>query len=180
MHPIRLCIAVLLLLAAASGFAQTAERRFSLPDHGQIALPAPATWKDSLQQPPNRLPPTITFSPASGNPFQVMVTPLWAPQGQTPMTPPQLRALTEKAAADAKAQAAEPELRILDLQGKSGPGYYFSATDKAPKPNEYKHLSQGILRVGELAVTFTILTNDGQEEVVKQALQMLRGAAQTP
>ena len=34
------------------------------------------------------------------------------------------------------------------------------------------------MRVGELAVTFTILTNDGQEAVVKQALEALKGAAQ--
>jgi hypothetical protein len=66
----------------------------------------------------------------------------------------------------------------VEFQGRSGPGFYFSATDRAPKPGEYKFLTQGIVRVGELSVTFTILTNDGQEAVVKQALEALKGASQ--
>ena len=65
----------------------------------------------------------------------------------------------------------------MEFQGRSGPGFY-SATDRAPKPGEFKFLTQGIVRVGELAVTFTI-PNDGQEAVVKQALEaLLKGAAQ--
>jgi hypothetical protein len=60
------------------------------------------------------------------------------------------------------------------------PGFYFAATDRAPKPDEYKFLTQGVVRVGELSVTFTILTNDGQDAVVKQALDALKGATQEP
>ena len=66
----------------------------------------------------------------------------------------------------------------MEFSGRSGPGYCFSATDRAPQPGEYKYLTQGIVRVGELSVTFTILTNDGQEAVVKQALEALKGARQ--
>ena len=39
-------------------------------------------------------------------------------------------------------------------------------------------MTQGILRVGGLSVTFTILTNEGQRGVVKQALAALAGAVQ--
>jgi len=34
--------------------------------------------------------------------------------------------------------------------------------------------------VGELSVTFTILTNDGQDAIVKQALDALKSATQEP
>ena len=180
MKSVRIGIAFLLFLGSASGLAQISQLRYTLPDHGQLVLPAPTAWKESIQQPINRLPPTITFVSAPGKLFQVMLTPLWPPAGQAPMTLEQLRALAEKTASDVKSQATEPELRILEFQGKSGPGFYFSAIDKAPRPDEFKFLTQGILRVGELAVTFTILTNDGQEAVVQQALEMLRGAAHTP
>ena len=80
----------------------------------------------------------------------------------------------------AKTQAVEKELRVVEFQGRSGPGFYFAATDRAPKPDEYKLLTQDVVRVGELSVTFTILTNDGQDAVVKQALDALKGATQEP
>ena len=63
-----------------------------------------------------------------------------------------------------------------ELQGTAGKGFYFCATDRAPKPGEYKYLTQGTIRVGELLVTFTILTNDGQAGVVSGAMMMLKTA----
>jgi hypothetical protein len=92
----------------------------------------------------------------------------------------QLRATVERGVQGARTQAVEKELRVVEFQGRTGPGFYFSATDRAPKPDEYKFLTQGVLRVGELSVTFTILTNDGQDAIVKQALDALKGATQEP
>ena len=60
--------------------------------------------------------------------------------------------------------------------GASGPGYYFTATDRAPKAGEYKYLLQGMVKVSELVVTFTILTNAGQEPIAHQALSMIKSA----
>ena len=130
-------------MVATTASAQTraaSGRRFTLPDHGSFVIQVPPDWKEELRQPPNRLPPAITFA-----------------QG-------------------AKAQAVERDLPIIEFQGRSGPGFYFSATDRAPKPGEFKSLTQGIVRVGELAVTFTILTNEGQDPIVKQAIDALKGA----
>ena len=73
---------------------------------------------------------------------------------------------------------AESFLPLEELSGAKGPGYYFSATDKAPKPEEFAYLTQGMLLVGELAVTFSVLTNDGQEKVRDAALDMLKRAVQ--
>ncbi|HEY7676568.1 MAG TPA: hypothetical protein VIG69_05830, partial [Candidatus Methylomirabilis sp.] len=67
-------------------------------------------------------------------------------------------------------------IEVRELQGVAARGYYFSATDRAPKPGEYKFMTQGMLRVGSLLVTFTILTNDGQGNIVADALAMLRSA----
>jgi hypothetical protein len=38
-------------------------------------------------------------------------------------------------------------------------------------------MTQGVVGVGELGVTFTILTNEGQKQVVEQALAALKSAA---
>lgn len=182
MKPVRWCIGVLFGLIAAGAIAQTggtSERRFTLPDHGYLVMQVPRDWSDKVSQPPNRLPPTIAFGPAAGKPFHVLITPMW-PIGKDrpPVSRDQLRAAVEGSAQAAKPQAVEKQLPLVELQGRPGPGFYFSATDRAPKPGEFKYVTQGMLRVSELSVAFTILTNDGQEAVVKQALDALRGAVQ--
>ena len=87
-----------------------------------------------------------------------------------------IRQQVERSADEAKSQAAEKTIRVIEFAGSSGPGYYFSATDRAPKPGEYKFVTQGMLKVSDLVVTFTILTNDGQEQVSRDALSMLKSA----
>ena len=184
MHRIKLSVSLLALLVAATAAAQTgsiASRRFTLPEHGQFVIAVPAEWKGEVSQSGNRMPPTITFTPASGKPFHILMTAIWpATRDQQPQSRDQLRATVQRGVDGAKTQAVEKELRVVEFQGRSGPGFYFSATDRAPKPDEYKFLTQGIVRVGELSVTFTILTNDGQDAVVKQALDALKSATQEP
>ncbi len=184
MRRIKLSVALLSLLVAATAVAQAttpAPRRFTLPEHGRFVIPVPADWKGQMSQPANRTPPTITFTAASGRPFHVLMTTIWpATRDGQPQSRDQLRATVQRAVDGAKTQAVEKELRVVEFQGRSGPGFYFSATDRAPKPDEYKFLTQGVVRVGELSVTFTILTNDGQDEIVKQALDALKGATQEP
>jgi hypothetical protein len=56
-------------------------------------------------------------------------------------------------------------------------GYRVCATDRAPKPEEYKYVCQGIATNGELAVIFTILYNEAgkpQAEKASAALEALR------
>lgn len=170
-------VAWLLSVTAIAQPSDTSERRFALPSHGQLVLYVPRDWRVQLTQPPGGLPPTIRFTPTEGMPFRVLITPIWSMRGvQAPQTPDQLRAAVERGAQRAKVQAVEADPPIVEFQGRSGPGFYFSATDRAPKPGEYKFLTQGIVGVGTLSLTFTILTNDGQESIVRQALAALKGA----
>ena len=176
----RVVLPMLLIAATASGQGTRAiERRFTLPDHGPFVIHVPADWRQELRQPPNRLPPTITFAPGSGQPFQVLLTTIWpASKERAPLSRDRLRAVVERSAQSARAQSIERDLSLVEFQGRSGPGFYFSATDRAPKPGEFDSLTHGIVRVGELSVTFTILTNKVQEPIVKQALDALKGALQ--
>ena len=106
-----------------------------------------------------------------------MVTPMWAVRpGVVMPVGEEIRSQVAKAAADAKAEAVEKTIPVLELQGDSGGGYYFSATDRAPKPGEYKYMTQGMIRIGELATTFTILSNDGAGSVVPDTLRSLKRA----
>jgi hypothetical protein len=176
-------LTAVLLLAAAPAFSadRAVEKPYALPEHGTFKMNVPAGWKDQLAQTPPSAPPTITFTPADGKPFQVLVTPLWRPSPDVKLpTKETVRKRVENDAAEFKDDSVEQKVKIVEMKGKTGPGYYFSVTDKAPKPGEYKFLTEGLLMVSELMVAFTILTNDGQEQVVRDALAMVRSATHAP
>lgn len=174
------CSAIFLLvsLCICSYIAWAADaKRYALADRGYITLSVPSGWIDQVRRPNSQLPPTIVFRPASGAAFEVLVTPIWPARGDIPrITPEALRETVRRASEEARSQAVETELKLEDIRGPEAFGTYFSATDRAPKPGEYKYLTQGMLSLAELRVTFTILTNDGGASTVANALEMLRTA----
>jgi len=154
------------------------EKKFALPQHGTFNVKAPSNWSDQLKQPPNNLPPTIRFSARDGAaPFEVLITPIWRMRADIKLpSKEELRQRVEKAIDSVRGDAMEKTINVVELPGASGPGFYFAVTDKAPKPGEFKYMSQGMILVGELVTTFTILTNDGQTQITQSALSMLKGA----
>ncbi len=168
---------VLAISALAGG---TEERRFSLPGHGTLQLQVPSGWKDEIRRPSQGLPPTVVFSPKAGTPFMILLTPLWARGPDRPLPgAAAMRDSVQRQMQQVKPHAVESDIPVQELRGNSGVGYYFAATDRAPKPGEYKYMTQGQLALDPLRVTFTILTNDGQRQVVTDALAMLAGASHT-
>ena len=151
------------------------ERRYSLGDYGLFRIDIPSSWKDELSQPPKRTPPTISLTPKAGDPFQILITPIWGAKKEG-LKDEAIKELVQKSAERVKPQAVEKTLQLVELRGTSSRGYYFFVTDKAPKPDEYKYMTQGVLAVGDLIVTFTVLTNGNHEKVAKEALTMLREA----
>ena len=175
------CLSLVVVLLVGLGYALAGEgnteRRYPLPQRGFFRMKVPTSWKDQLRQPSQPLPPTIAFRPGKGRPFDVLVTPIWRARADVPSsTKDALRQKVERTIESVKSQAVEKELTAVEFEGASGPGFYFSATDRGPKPGEYRLMTQGILKVSELIVTFTILTNDAQEQVVRDALAMLQSA----
>lgn len=150
-------------------------KRYPLAGHGYLQVRMPILWTDHVKQPPDNLPPTITFTARNGNPFVILLTPIWAMDKRPPLSLVEMRAHVAQAAEHAQAQAVETHIAVQTLTGQSGKGYYFQATDRAPKPDEYKYITQGFVQVGKLPVAFTILTNDGQEVIQSQALGLIAG-----
>lgn len=175
----QIVIAVIFIFAQGEASA-VSPRTFDLPDHGTLSLSVPDGWEERLSQPPDRLPPTISLTPRSGQNFQILITVVWAvgPGGETP-DGATLRADVAAAARDTAPHSVEGTLPLRELAGSTGKGYYFVATDPAPKPGEYKYLAQGMIRTGQIALAFTILTNDGQDAVLKAALALLQTASQS-
>jgi hypothetical protein len=166
---------------AVTAYAQmapgAAEHRYQLADRGVLLLAVPGDWKEQVSRPDPKAPPTIAYGAQAGQPFEVQVTPSWiaAPNAPKP-TPDDIKRSVAKAAEELKGQAVEKSFDPIELKGPSARGYYVKATDRAPKPGEYKYVTQGMVALGEIGVTFTILTNDGQAAIVDAALQMVRDA----
>ena len=164
-----------LLLSFTAIAADGEKKAFPLPDSSKLELTIPADWKDELKE------RTISLTPREGAPFQVVVTPVGRQRpGTSPDTSIAMRQSVQDAADKVKPSAAEPILTAEALTGAPWPGFYFSATDREPKPGEFKYLTQGMLLVGDVIVSFGIVTNDGQEKVRDQALAMLKSASHLP
>lgn len=171
-------IASALFLAATLGAAEpTIVRTFAVPDHGSLQLNAPKSWPVEMRSAANRALPTIAFGPTQGTTYQILITPLApARKDQPPLPAPAVKQMVERAAQDAKGQSVEKSLTVKELKSGTHLGYYFSATDRAPKSDEYKYMTQGMFELGEILLSFTILTNDGYDNVVPAALNMIKTA----
>ena len=171
-----LCFAPALLCAQ-----DAAPVTFNLPGHGKLLLVVPAAWNVEVHPRLHQLAPTMELSQKSGAPFHVVFTPMWTPSTDTPY--PNDAAVRDQVAETAKqmeSQSVEPTLLIKELSGKSNSGYYFTATDRAPKPDEFKYLTEGIIRIGAIDLAFTVVTNEGQDGVIKSVLDILRAATHVP
>ena len=170
-----------MLLFSAAGRAvaeETVIRSYPLTGHGQIRLQVPASWKETVRQPSQERPPTIVFTPKTGPGFMILFTPLYPVRAGTP--PPSendLKLLVQDSVVRANKQSVKKKLAINKLKGRYVHGYYFSATDRAPRRGEYKYLTQGMLLIDEIIPTFTVLTNDGDDTVVQQSLTMLKSVS---
>jgi hypothetical protein len=104
---------------------------------------------------------------------------LWSKKGEPGFnSPDRVRALLEKDGKRILPKTVETKIVLQELKGVHNIGYYFSVTDKAPDPGEYRYMTQGKIGVGNLLLSFTILTRVKESESAKDALTMLREAKQ--
>jgi len=153
---------------------RSSERRFPLPGHGAVVLTMPPAWTDQVPRQSDDLATTIIFAPEIGNAFKVMVTPLWPGKKGAPLpTDREIKANIEGSIASVRHQAVESSIPVRQLKRAGVQGYYFSATDRAPKPGEFKFMTQGTVVCGGLVVAFTVLSNDPAGRIEKDAVSMI-------
>jgi hypothetical protein len=167
---------VIALIAGTAAQATPRTESFRVPKRGEVQLSVPEGWASDLSQPRGEVPPTISLKPKAGQPFEVVIRPFWRRGEDSTVYESALREQTEAEAAEAQSQAVESKLTVTEFSGTEGRGYYFTATDRSPKPGEYKYMAKGMLKLGTLTLAFIILTNDGQADVVADALQLLSTA----
>lgn len=153
------------------------DRTLPIPGRGTLVISSPLHWSQQISQPPEKLAPTIRFSNTTGKKFEISISAFWSPTNDSSFnSSAKVRTLVEDTADELEPLLEETDIPILELRGGSGTGYYISATDKNPGPNDYKYLTQGAMGVDDLLLTFTVLTNETDSSVVKDALDMLRSA----
>lgn len=165
-------------LAASPAFADDAQlRRYELPNRDMLELTLPTGWSDDFDQPAGGGPPTIAIAVVERGPAQVFVTPKWAePTDKEVHELPLLRDAVRELAARIQPEAVESRIEVRPLEGAHGSGYYFSATERDPKADDFRFMSQGAIQTGDLTLWFVVLTNENQDTVAVQALAMLQSA----
>ena len=168
----------LILLAAWPFSVLAASTHIALPGGDELWLTIPAAWIQKFESPEKNAPPSIWMTPSQGPSFNVLITPLSGTAVGAAMSDEnKLRAIVTAAARDALAKSVEMTIPVHDLTGPEVRGFYYFATDRAPKPDEWKYLTQGMVNIAGAPFAFTILTNDGQEAIAKAALDLIRSAS---
>jgi len=173
-------LVTLLIASIGSAGGQKAIRKYPIPEHGTLELNVPAPWKGEIHKPRENMPPTIMFNPAQGNDFQVMIIVLWGKTGDQDFNNQEkVRTFVEKDGQKLLPNISETKIVLTEIKGVSYSGYYFSVTDKAPNPGEYRYMTRGAIGVGNLLLNFTILHRVKDSQAVRDALSILREAKQS-
>jgi len=156
-------------------------KKFPIPDHGVLELNVPASWAMEVHQPQKGMSPTMIFKPPKGNDFQVLITVLWNKTGEQDFnSPDKIKTFVETDGQRVLRKAVEAKLVVQQIRRVNNIGYYYSLTDKTPKPGEYRCTTRGGIGVGDLLLNFTMLHRVKDSEAVKETLSVLREAKQTP
>jgi uncharacterized DUF497 family protein len=159
---------------------QKAIKKYPIPEHGTLQLSVPPSWKGEVHKSQETMPPTIIFNPAKGNDFQVMITVLWGKTGEQDFNSREkVRTSVERDGQKLLPNISETKIVLTEIKGVSNSGYYFSVTDKAPNPGEYRYMTRGSIGVGNLLLNFTIFHRVKDSQSVRDALSILREAKQS-
>ncbi|MEK7404337.1 MAG: hypothetical protein AAB225_04445, partial [Acidobacteriota bacterium] len=154
-------------------------RSYSIPDRGRIELAVPPSWVEAVRQPPGGLPPTIAFW--TDNDVLIFATVFWDPEGNPRFnSPDRLRSLVDLRVRQVKDRVVEKKLAIEELRGPETRGYLIRTTDRAPKPGEWKAMTQGHLGVGQLMLTFSVFSDDKAAPDLQASIDVLKNARLKP
>jgi len=152
-------------------------RSFPVPNHGVLVFSVPPSWMDVVHQPPDDLPPTLRFSPKSGNRFELLLTVFWNTKaGENMNDPGRLKDMVTTRGQTLLSTAVEKKLTVLELRRGETIGYYYVLTDKVSEPGGFPYRAQGAIGMGDLLLTFTLLYKDMDPDELQAPLDMLINA----
>lgn len=167
-------LATLLVAAGCTLAAMHENRTYTMPNGEAVRLSVPKEWVEAVTNSTSKPVVTVRFTPERSSEFIVMIT-FGPPEGTN-----NLRAKIEEAADGAIKSSGRSRIEIKELKSTDVRGYYFSVADKSPKPGEWKYLTQGIVRVGNVIGAFTILSDDKNHRGEENGLAVVQSAVYEP
>jgi hypothetical protein len=154
---------------------------FQVPGHGRFRMIIPFEWRVSSKSTDSPAAAAVHVVPSTGDAFDIRLTTLWldAP-ARTKMTSDTIRANVKRSAETLLVRSENKSVIMEDLQGEQVQGNYFTLADSNPAPGEYRYVTQGSFRTGDLLTAFTILHREPNTADLNRALQMLAGATHVP
>ena len=158
-------------------------RSFHVSPRATLTLVMPTHWGFQTSNPLAGPARTLTMRTPDGH-FQFMVTVFLPSPEQTAPAEAVLKKSVEASRDRAASEAAQTQIDIRPLSGRSTAGYFFFVTDKnlVGKPavtNNWKHMRQGMLTTGAAFATFTVFSNDEDSPDALRAMRTLEGMAFT-
>jgi len=170
-----------LILAGAAWTSLAAAPATQVVNAGDVALSL--DWDSSWQVEPaggDAPPNSLQFHTPDGSHMLVMVTAGTPPPGAD--VEAHMKSVADKSAQEFLSQSVEKELPVESFKNGDTHGYQVCATDRAPKPGEYKYVCQGVVTASDKLVVFTVLYNEpGKAQAARavRALQALQIAKTT-
>jgi hypothetical protein len=174
--------AMLVLMAPASWAAAAPAAKASKTLSVGKALVA-LEWSPSWQLDPDTAsvpPESVAFNTADATKLRVLLS--TGPMRDEISTDEGIREIASDMATKLESQSVEKKIEVQRVAGEHARGYYVCATDRAPKPGEYKYMCQGLVSVDGTPIVFTVLYNDpGKAEADKviAAMKTLETTKQT-
>src|SRR4029453_8511864 len=101
------------LLLCCVDSAVATEKRYALPERGFFQMDVPSGWSDQVRQ-ARALPPTFAFRPGKGQPFEVLVTPIWTARADVPAsTKDSIRKQVGRAVDEVRSQSLDQRTRLV-------------------------------------------------------------------
>ena len=175
MLTVRRALAVALMIAAGTAGAQDRLLTMTCAEAGALELAVPAGWSAQESRHDPRMPATLTLSAPDGQ-SQWVVTAVWkAAERKPPATLDEIRTRVQRTAETLGMFRAT----LKPLPATMPAGYYFDA-GPGITPEPYTALRQGMLRIGELTVSFTAMSTASHTTDLDSAVEHLGRARHLP
>ena len=172
---------LVLFLIVAGLNVSAREVRVPVSGRGTVVLSVPDSWDEGIDRSDVNASPTVILVPSKGKAFHIQMSVIWPGTPGVPnLTREAVREQVRRASDGPKAQAVERELPVVEFSGPKGFGAYFSATDRAPEPDGYKYMTQGMVVMSDVRITFTVLVNGEPAPVLQQVLEILKNMRREP
>jgi hypothetical protein len=139
---------------------------FTVSKQNRLKLALHGNWRAGMRQDSTGSTSTIKIWPNGGDQFEMLISRIPRKNPRDPVTPEHLLQIVKESGQMAAAQSVEQKLDVKELGPGNWKGYYYRLTDKTPRPNEYKYMTQGAMSEGTALFTFTFLSNS--DKVVDQ------------